>query len=599
MFRRVISQRAPFRAQVQRVTSRSVTSAAATSETKHLVPIQTRLRSDALLNTPRLNKGAAFSREERAIFGLEGFLPYDIHTLELQAERAWNQLQKQPSNLLKHAFLASLRDQNQVLFYRLMQDRLSELLSILYTPTAGEAIQQFSHLFRRPTGCFLSYPNADGMRAQLEAHVEALNPQPDVSDPNPGPIDLVVVTDSEAILGIGDQGVGGITIATSKAALYTLGAGLNPNRILSVVLDVGTDNHLLFSDPLYMGWKHTRVRGDPYNRFVDKFIQHVSSLFPDALIHFEDFGNANAQRLLDKYQSRTGAVALAALMSAARITGTKLADSRIVLYGVGSAGLGIVNQIRQGMILVDGLTREEANKRFWCIDADGLLLKSSPNLRPGQEEYARDPAETVGWSRETEEQEAYRLIDVVRAVKPTILIGTSTHSKGFTEDVVREMAKGCERPVIMPLSNPTSLAEIDPIDAMAWTDYKALCATGSPFPVIPMPDGTRHKVSEANNAICYPALGLGTVISRSRTLSPGMIMAGVQALAKLAPDDGRSLLPDMANVREVSVHIAAAVARRAIEDGHARVKIDGDTEDIEEYIKKRMWDPKYRPLELI
>ncbi|KAG8726737.1 NAD-dependent malic enzyme, mitochondrial, partial [Ceratobasidium sp. 428] len=374
------------------------------------------------------------------------------------------------------------------------------------------------------------------MRAQLEAHVEALSPQPDVSDPNPGPIDLVVVTDSEAILGIGDQGVGGITIATSKAALYTLGAGLNPNRILSVVLDVGTDNHLLFSDPLYMGWKHTRVRGDPYNRFVDKFIQHVSSLFPDALIHFEDFGNANAQRLLNKYQSRvpvfnddiqgTGAVALAALMSAIRITGTKLADSRIVLYGVGSAGLGIVNQIRQGMMLVDSLTREEANKRFWCIDADGLLLQSNPNLRPGQEEYARDPAEVVGWSRETKEQEAFRLIDVVREVKPTILIGTSTHSKAFTEDVVREMAQGCERPVIMPLSNPTALAEIDPIDAMAWTNYKALCATGSPFPLIPMPDGTMHKVSEANNAICYPALGLGTVTSRSRTLSPGMIMAG-------------------------------------------------------------------------
>ncbi|KAG9112967.1 NAD-dependent malic enzyme, mitochondrial, partial [Ceratobasidium sp. 392] len=213
--------------------------------------------------------------------------------------------------------------------------------------------------------------------------------------------------------------------------------------------------------------------------------------------------------------------------------------------------------------------------------------------------YARDPAEVVGWTRETKEQDALRLIDVVREVKPTILIGTSTHSKAFTEDVVKEMAQGCERPVIMPLSNPTALAEIDPIDAMAWTDYKALCATGSPFPLIPMPDGTMHKVSEANNAICYPALGLGTVISRSRTLSPGMIMAGVQALAELAPSDGRSLLPDLANVREVSVHIAAAVVRHAIEEGHARVKIDGNTEDIEEYIKKRMWDPTYRPYELI
>ncbi|CAE6459903.1 unnamed protein product [Rhizoctonia solani] len=609
MIRRVVSRRTPFRVHQLLAPTRSVTIDSATSETKNLVPIKTSLRADALLNTPRLNKGAAFSREERAIFGLEGFLPYDIHTLDIQVERAWNQLQKQPSNLLKHAFLASLRDQNQVLFYRLMQDRLSELLSILYTPTAGEAIQQFSHLFRRPIGCFLSYPNADGMRAQLEAHVESLNYEPDVSDPHAGPIDLVVVTDSEAILGIGDQGVGGITIATSKAALYTLGAGLNPNRILSVVLDVGTDNHSLFSDPLYMGWKHTRVRGEPYNRFVDKFIKNVSALFPNALIHFEDFGNKNAQRLLDKYQSHvpvfnddiqgTGAVTLAAVMSALRITGSKLSDSRIVLYGAGSAGMGIMNQIRQGMVLVDGLTREEANKRFWCLDADGLLLKSSSNLRPGQEEYARDPSEVQGWKRETAEQEALRLIDVVREVKPTILIGTSTHARGFTEEVVREMAKGCERPIILPLSNPTSLAEIDPADAMAWTDYKALCATGSPFPLVQMPDGTTHKISEANNAICYPALGLGTVISHSRTLSPGMIMAGVQALAELAPNDGRSLLPGLADVRTVSVHIAAAVVRRAIEEGHARIQFKGDNADMEEYIKKRMWDATYRPLELI
>ncbi|CAE6476684.1 unnamed protein product [Rhizoctonia solani] len=664
MIRRVVSRRTPFRVHQLLAPTRSVTIDSATSETKNLVPIKTSLRADALLNTPRLNKGAAFSREERvknlvpiktslradallntprlnkgaafsreerAIFGLEGFLPYDIHTLDIQVERAWNQLQKQPSNLLKHAFLASLRDQNQVLFYRLMQDRLSELLSILYTPTAGEAIQQFSHLFRRPvsastywmfprmltmpeplrieTNQIQSYPNADGMRAQLEAHVESLNYEPDVSDPHAGPIDLVVVTDSEAILGIGDQGVGGITIATSKAALYTLGAGLNPNRILSVVLDVGTDNHSLFSDPLYMGWKHTRVRGEPYNRFVDKFIKNVSALFPNALIHFEDFGNKNAQRLLDKYQSHvpvfnddiqgTGAVTLAAVMSALRITGSKLSDSRIVLYGAGSAGMGIMNQIRQGMVLVDGLTREEANKRFWCLDADGLLLKSSSNLRPGQEEYARDPSEVQGWKRETAEQEALRLIDVVREVKPTILIGTSTHARGFTEDVVREMAKGCERPIILPLSNPTSLAEIDPADAMAWTDYKALCATGSPFPLVQMPDGTTHKISEANNAICYPALGLGTVISHSRTLSPGMIMAGVQALAELAPNDGRSLLPGLADVRTVSVHIAAAVVRRAIEEGHARIQFKGDNADMEEYIKKRMWDATYRPLELI
>ncbi|CAE7081670.1 unnamed protein product [Rhizoctonia solani] len=633
MLRRIVSRGVSFRAQVQQLAStstRSVTIASATSATKNLVPLKTSLRADALLNTPRLNKvcwrlrcaalGLRFGMTLARVLHSRGknvrflVLKGSSHMTSTILKSKLNGHGTNSKNSLqifctKHAFLASLRDQNQVLFYRLMQDHLSELLSILYTPTAGEAIQHFSHLFRRPIGCFLSYPNADGMRAQLEAHVESLNHDPDVSDPHEGSIDLVVVTDSEAILGIGDQGVGGITIATSKAALYTLGAGLNPNRILPVVLDVGTDNHLLFSDPLYMGWKHTRVRGEQYNRFVDKFIKHVSSLFPDALIHFEDFGNKNAQRLLDKYQSHvpvfnddiqgTGAVALAAVMSALRITGEKLSDSRIVVYGAGSAGMGIMNQIRQGMILVDGLTREEANKRFWCLDADGLLLKSSPSLRPGQEEYARDPSEVQGWKRETPEQEALRLIDVVREVKPTILIGTSTHARGFTEEVVREMAKGCERPVILPLSNPTSLAEIDPADAMAWTNYKALCATGSPFPLVQMPDGTTHKISEANNAICYPALGLGTVISRSRTLSPGMIMAGVQALAGLAPNDNRSLLPGLADVRSVSVHIAAAVVRRAIEEGHARIQLEGDNADVEEYIKMRMWDATYRPLELV
>jgi len=594
--------------------ARCVSIDSATSATKHLVPVQTNLRGEGLLNNPRLNKGAAFTREERAIFGLEGFLPYDVHTMEQQVQRVLSQIDKQNTPLLKHAFLASLRDQNQVLFYRVMQEHLKDFLGILYTPTAGEAIQMYSRLFRRAAGCFISFPNADGMRAQLEAHVEALDNKPDINDAAPGPIDLVVVTDSESILGIGDQGVGGITISTSKAALYTLGAGMNPNRMLPVVLDVGTDRYELFADDLYMGWKHTRVRGEPYNRFVDKFIKNCSELFPGALIHFEDFGPNNAYRLLEKYREKvpcfnddiqgTGAVALAALISAGMITKTKLSEQRIVLYGSGSAGMGIVNQIRDGMVLLDEVPKEHANRQFWCVDRNGLLVQSmGQNLRPGQMEYARPDHEVYDWPHEVEEQDALRLIDVIRAVKPTVLIGTSTHARGFTEQIVREMAKYVDRPIIFPLSNPTSLCELDPLDAMHWTDYRALLATGSPFPPVPMPDGRLMKTAEANNALCFPALGLGTVISRSRTMSPGMIMAGVHALAELSPvrenpDSPGSLLPDLADVRRVSVKVAAAVLQKAIEEGHARKEFQFESEaDVEEYIKKRMWDPVYRPIE--
>ncbi|EJU01041.1 malate dehydrogenase [Dacryopinax primogenitus] len=594
--------------------ARCVSSESATSETKNLVPAQTNLRGESLLNNPRLNKGAAFSREERAIFGLEGFLPYDVHTIEQQVQRVLSQIDKQNTPLLKHVFLASLRDQNQVLFYRVMQEHLKDFLGILYTPTAGEAIQSYSRLFRRASGCFISFPNADGMRAQLEAHVDAIDNKPDVNDAAPGPIDLVVVTDSESILGIGDQGVGGVTISTSKSALYTLGAGFNPNRLLPVVLDVGTDRYELFSDPLYMGWKHTRVRGEPYNQFVHKFIKNCSELFPGALIHFEDFGPNNAYRLLEKYRDKvpcfnddiqgTGAVALAALISAGIITKTKLSQQRIVLYGCGSAGLGIVNQIRDGMMMLDGVTKEAASRQFWCVDRNGLLLQSmGPNLRPGQMEYARPDHEVYDWPHEVEEQDALRLIDVIRAVKPTVLIGTSTHARGFTEQIVREMAHYVERPIIFPLSNPTSLCELDPLDAMHWTDYRALVATGSPFPPVPMSDGRLLKTAEANNALCFPALGLGTVISRSRTMSPGMIMAGVHALAQLSPvhdnpDSPGSLLPDLTDVRRVSVKVAAAVLMKAIEEGHSHKEFNFESEeDVEEYIKRRMWDPVYRPIE--
>lgn len=555
------------------------------AEDKNVVPIRTNLRGSALLSTPRLNKGSGFTREERAIFGIDGFLPYDVHSLEKQSHRAYNQLLKQPSVTLKHAFLASLRDQNQVLFYRLMQDHLKDLLGILYTPGAAEAVAGYSLLFRRPIGCFISFPNSDGMRAQLESHLSDINRTADVaydSGKANEAIDLIVVTDSEAILGIGDQGVGGITISTSKAALYTLGAGVNPNRILPVVLDVGTDNHALFSDPLYMGWKRTRLRGKNYDAFVDTFIRNCRELFPNAIIHFEDFGMANAHRFMEKYKDipmfnddiqGTGAVALAALIAATKVSGTKLSDQRIVIYGAGSAGMGIADQIKDGLIILEGLDKDEAARRFWCVDRNGLLVGSmGTGLRHAQLAYARRDEEVEGWERENPEQRALRLLDVVKAVKPTVLIGTSTHSRAFNEEIIREMAKHVERPIIFPMSNPTVLCEVDPEDAMKWTEGRALVATGSPFPPVDIGNGKQYTVAQTNNALIYPALGLGAILARSRTISNSMLMAGVNSLASLSPaldNHEASLLPDLADVRAVSVSVAAAVVRRAVEDGNA------------------------------
>ncbi|EKD03860.1 malate dehydrogenase [Trichosporon asahii var. asahii CBS 8904] len=578
------------------------------------IPIRTNLRGSELLNTPavtthhsapgdtpkaneQLNKGAGFSREERAVFGLEGFLPYDVHSLERQALRAYNQLKKQPSVIQQHAFLASLRDQNQVLFYRLMQDHLKELLGVLYTPGAAQAVAQYSNLFRRPIGCFLSYPNKDGMRAQLLAHLHDINRVADVAMASEDPketIDLVVVTDAEAILGIGDQGVGGITISTSKSALYTLGAGINPNRILPVMLDVGTNNHALFSDPLYMGWKRTRLRGKVYDDFVDQFVQTCREIFPKAVIHFEDFGMANAYRFMQKYQNQmpffnddiqgTGAVTLAALISALKVIKSPLEDQRIVIYGAGSAGMGIANQILDGLMILGGLSREEALKRFCQIA------------------FARPDSDIADWKLENPElpNEA-QLIDVVRHVKPTVLIGTSTSRCAFDEEVVKTMYEGTKenggsgRPIIFPLSNPTELCEVDPIDALNWTDGNALIATGSPFPPVPMPDGKE-------------ALGLGAILSGAKVISPAMLMAAVHALASQSPalrDENAALLPDLSDVRTVSVPIASGVIKQAIDEGVAtdeeaiKTAKEKSEKDLQKMIADNMWNPVYRPLELV
>ncbi|BEI83076.1 hypothetical protein CcaverHIS002_0309440 [Cutaneotrichosporon cavernicola] len=534
------------------------------------MPIRTNVRGSALLNTPSLNKGAGFSREERSIFGLEGLLPYDVHSLEKQCDRAYNQLKRQPTPLLQHVFLASMRDQNQILFYRLLQDHLRELLGIIYTPVAGEAVQQYSSLFRRPIGCFLSFPNRDGMRAQLEAHLQSINIVADVArhdETTAESIDLVVVTDGEAEI---------LVCLVSEIRVWAESRS------------------------------RTRIRGKNYDDFVESFIKNVRDLFPNAVIHFEDFGLTNAYRLMEKYRSKfpmfnddiqgTGAVTLAAIVAALKVNkGGSLKDQRIVIYGAGSAGMGVADAIREGMEVEDGLSHEEASRRFWAVDRNGLLIESmAPTLRPNQVPYARPDSEVKEWALENPElPDTAQLLDVIRNVKPTILIGTSTATGAFNEEVVREMAKHVERPIIMPLSNPTPLCEVDPQDAITWTNGKALVATGSPFSPVMTPDGREYH---------------GAILARSKTISPNMLKAGVDGLSELSPalqDPSQALLPPLDNLRAVSVHVTAAVIRAAVKEGNATnetvIKIARDQGDmsLSDYIKARMWDPVYRPLELV
>ncbi|GAA5857648.1 hypothetical protein JCM8547_004313 [Rhodosporidiobolus lusitaniae] len=564
---------------------------------KNLRPIWTALRGRALLNEPTLNKGAGFTVEERATFELYGLLPHEVHSLEQQCKRAYSQLQERPSSIAKYTFLSSLRDQNIVLFYAVCMRHLHELLPIIYTPTVGEAIQKYSTIWRRPDGLFLSFANRNRMKELL---YQAKKPKD---------VDLVVVTDSEGILGIGDQGVGGILISQGKSNIYTLGAGIDPSRILSVVLDVGTDNPALLNDPLYLGLRRKRIRGEEYDKFVDKFCDLVREEYPSAFLHFEDFGVANAGRLLQKFRSKqscfnddmqgTAAVVLAALLSAVKVTGTELKDQRICVFGFGTAGLGIADGIRNALMIEGGLSSEEVQKIFWCVDRHGLMTTDhAAELRPGQEHFVRDAASTSHYARN--EHGHITLLETVKQAKPTILIGCSTQSGAFNEEVVKEMAKHVDRPIIFPLSNPTKLAEADPADLNEWTNGKALMATGSPFPPVKNPNGKEHKVAEANNALSFPGLGLGVVASRASQLTDKMITAGVAALAQLAPaleDPDESLLPHLQDLRHVSVKVAVAVANAAREEGVAQVH--REEEWTEEDIRNLQWDPVYRPLELV
>ncbi len=551
-----------------------------------------RARGNDVLRNPMLNRGTAFTTAEREALGLDGLLPSAVSSMDGQVRRTEQQYRGQPDPLAKHVYLASLRDRNEVLFYRLLSEHLEEMLPIVYTPTIGDVIERFSHDYNRPRGVFLSIDEPDAIEGALRAY-----------GLGPDDCDLIVATDSEGILGIGDQGVGGIQISIGKLTVYTAAGGIHPRRVIPVVLDVGTDNLRLLDDPMYLGNRHPRVRGQRYDDFIDAFVTAATTLFPNALLHWEDFGASNARRILERYDPTcctfnddmqgTAAVVLAAVFAALRATGERLRDQRVVVYGAGTAGIGIADMLRDAMVR-EGLPREEATQRFWALGSRGLLTEErASELRDFQVPYARPAGETAGWAGASG---SIGLAEVVARARPTILIGTSTQPGAFSEPIVRTMAASTERPVILPLSNPTSLCEALPEDLVAWTDGRALVATGSPFPPVHH-DGTEHVIAQANNALVFPGLGLGVSVVRARRVSTGMLTAAAAAVAELsdAGTTGSALLPPVDDLRSVSAAVGIAVAQAAAAEGLAQVELH----DPVRQVHAAMWRPEYPRIEAI
>jgi malate dehydrogenase (oxaloacetate-decarboxylating) len=556
-------------------------------------PVRIRARGRSVLTHPMLNRGTAFTPEQRQALGLQGLLPSGVSMLEGQLRRVYAQYRRQPTDLAKNVMLGNMRDRNEVLFYRLLADHLEEMLPIVYTPTVGKAIEQYSHEYRRPRGVFLDVNHPEDVEESLR------NYGLDADD-----VDLLVATDSEGVLGIGDQGVGGIDISIGKLAVYIAAAGFHPRRVIPVVLDMGTDNLRLLNDEMYIGNRHARVRDERYDKLIDAYVTAASKLFPHAMLHWEDFGASNARRILNKYASQvctfnddmqgTAAVVLAAAFAGVKAAGTQMRDQRVVIHGAGTAGIGIADMMRDVMIR-EGLSEQEATRRFWAIDSRGLLTESYAGaLRDFQEPYLRPADEIANWSRRP--GDSITLADVVANANPTMLIGTSTQSGAFTEAIVQHMASTVDRPIIMPLSNPTSKAEAVPEDLIRWTDGRALVATGSPFP--PVNHGGRtYTIAQSNNALVFPGLGLGVAVVRARRITDAMIAAAADAVAAFTnpTGPGAALLPPVTDLRTVSAAVAIAVAQAAEEQGVAEQPL---TDPVKQ-IHQAMWRPEYPSFEPI
>lgn len=534
------------------------------------------------LGDPVLNHGSGFTHAERSRLGLTGRLPTGVLDLQEQADRVYHNLHEVDSDLQRNLLLEQVHNRNETLYYKVIIDHLSELLPIVYDPTVGEAIKNYSDEYRGQRGVFLSIDRPD----EIEASFATLGLGPD-------DVDLIVCTDAEQILGIGDWGVGGIQISVGKLAIYTAGAGIDPRRTIAVSLDVGTDNQLLLNDPFYLGNRHSRRRGDDYREFIERYISTAARLFPDALLHFEDFGPDHARAILDEHAERyrifnddvqgTGAVVMAALYAAISETGIPLTEQRMVVFGAGTAGVGIADQLRDAMVEA-GADRQEAASRIWLVDKQGLLFDDTDGLRDFQKAYTRPASERSAGGTSP------GLLEAIRAARPTILLGTSTRHGAFTRRVVEAMADATGRPIILPISNPTDRVEADPRDIIEWSKGRALVATG--IPVEPFEyDGKEYTIGQANNFLVFPGIGLGAAVSGATRVTPGILAAAARGVASAADEAGRgsSLLPDVENLRAVSATVARAVYEQAVAEGLAT----RSHEDVVQAIQDAMWSPRY------
>jgi malate dehydrogenase (oxaloacetate-decarboxylating) len=556
--------------------------------------VRTALSGYDLLLHPRLNKGTAFTYEERSAFRLHGLLPPHIGTLEEQRERRRLALARESTMFGKYALMRDLQDNDEILFYSLITHNIEQLLPIVYTPAVGEGCQRLSEIWRKPRGLFISYPNRE--------IIERMLGKPQFDD-----VRCIVVSDGERILGLGDQGAGGMGIPIGKMALYTALGGIPPEHCLPILLDVGTDNEVLLNNPVYIGWRHRRVRGKEYDDFIEAFVSAVQRRWPHVLLQWEDFAGENAMHLLAKYRDRlctfnddiqgTAAVTTGTLLAAMHATGRSLQDHRFAMFGSGSAGVGIAELLVK-VLREAGLSEAEARGRIYAFNRHGLMVDGDPALRPSQRPWARSQADVAGWKKSAPDAQSFSLLDTVRNAGITVLVGTSAQPGAFTEDVVRAMAQNSERPVIFPLSNPTSKSEAAPADVLRWSEGRALVGTGSPFAPVES-NGRSLPIAQVNNSYIFPGLALGILVAQARNVTDGMMMAAAKRLASLSPaaqDDSAALLPHIAESRRISRAIAGAVADAARADGVAEIEPDADVDAL---IDAYVWDPVYLPYERI
>jgi malate dehydrogenase (oxaloacetate-decarboxylating) len=561
-------------------------SASSSAPSGNSAVVETALSGYELLNNPVLNKGTAFTDEEREEFDLHGLLPPHVAALDYQVMRRLDAFRGLGRDINKYVFLRGLQDSNETLFYALLTRNIEEMMPIVYTPTVGLGCQLFSHIFRKPRGLFLSIPHKDCIQRIL-------------SHPRYDGVRAIVVSDGERILGLGDQGAGGMGIPIGKLSLYTACAGLHPATTLPIILDVGTDNTEHLNDPLYIGWQHERVRGPEYDELVEIFVSAVRARWPHVLLHWEDFAIGNANRLLARYRDQlctfnddiqgTAAIAVATLLSAINVTGTPLKDQRIAVLGAGSAGTGICALLARAMVAA-GLSEKEAHGRFYLVDRDGLLIEGMNGLQSFQIPFAQSRERVAAWTRMADGH--IGLADVISNARPTVLIGTSGQAHAFHEAVIREMAAHVQRPVIFPLSNPTERSEATPADIDIWTEGRAVIGTGSPFPPLER-NGKLLRVDQTNNAYVYPGIGLGAIAVKAKRISDAMFLAAARALAELSPakrDPLANLLPSLVDIRDVTFRVAQAVAKEAVAEGLAPAM---DDDAITAAINAVVWEPVY------